>query len=382
MFVSPSLTSSPSFPVFPSALLTSAVLAALPPGSRPALTFVNRPGLGSLSSACPGPGLWAVGEIPVFNRYKAPVRGKAWSRGARGQPASAQLPLSEAAFLALSSGSEWPGGGSLAPSSRGGEKAIMSRDRGWGSSTGLWRLRAGSGSGRPRMDGPLSPRGTRSGRGRLAVSPAPSAALLTLWMRQEEHEGASLPSHQPRALPGLPSGRPYLPLEPGPGPSPFGGRGPGSPPSLCLEWRGASLGCYTSCTETVLGPPGGLGLRGGGLGVWYVLREGPLALSCSLGLTFCSLKVNVSVLWALACVPQTVSVCGRPCASGVQMHVACVCGCVGVCVCVWCEWARAPPLAQALHPEGEGRWPSRGASPGAHLLPCPPASQHLWVFGL
>ncbi|KAI4558566.1 hypothetical protein MJG53_013588 [Ovis ammon polii x Ovis aries] len=140
------------------------------------------------------------------------------------------------------------------------------------------------------MDGPLSPRGTRSGRGRLAVSPAPSAALLTLWMRQEEHEGASLPSHQPRALPGLPSGRPYLPLEPGPGPSPFGGRGPGSPPSLCLEWRGASLGCYTSCTETVLGPPGGLGLRGGGLGVWYVLREGPLALSCSLGLTFCSLK--------------------------------------------------------------------------------------------
>lgn len=59
-----------------------------------------------------------------------------------------------------------------------------------------------------------------------------------------------------------------------------------------------------------------------------------------------------------------------------------VCVCVGVCVCVWCEWARAPPLAQALHPEGEGRWPSRGASPGAHLLPCPPASQHLWVFGL
>uniref|UniRef100_A0A8C2P7P3 non-specific serine/threonine protein kinase n=1 Tax=Capra hircus TaxID=9925 RepID=A0A8C2P7P3_CAPHI len=89
-----------------------------------------RPGLGSLSSACPGPGLWAVGEIPVFNRHKAPVRGEAWSRGARGQPASAQLPLSEAAFLALSSGSEWPGGGSPAPSSRGGEKAIMSRDRG------------------------------------------------------------------------------------------------------------------------------------------------------------------------------------------------------------------------------------------------------------
>lgn len=74
---------------------------------------------------------------------------------------------------------------------------------------------------RARWDCPLSPRGTREWARRLAASPAPSAALLTLWMRQEEHEGASLPSHQPRALPGLPSGRPYLPLEPGPGPSPF-----------------------------------------------------------------------------------------------------------------------------------------------------------------
>lgn len=71
--------------------------------------------------------------------------------------------------------------------------------------------------------------------------------------------GASLPTHQPRALPGLPSGRPYLPLEPGPGPSPFRGQGPGSPPSLCLRRRGASLGCYTSRTETVLGLPADLG---------------------------------------------------------------------------------------------------------------------------
>ena len=53
-----------------------------------------------------------MGEIPVFNRRKAPVRGEAWSRG---QPASVQLLLSEAAFLALSSGSEWPGGGQSSP---------------------------------------------------------------------------------------------------------------------------------------------------------------------------------------------------------------------------------------------------------------------------
>lgn len=80
-----------------------------------------------------------------------------------------------------------------------------------------------------------------------------------------------------------------------------------------------------------IGPARRTWVRGGGLGVWNVPREGPLALFRSLGLTFCSLKVNASVLWALACVPQTVSVCGRPCASGVQMHVACVCGCVRVC---------------------------------------------------
>ena len=187
--------------------------------------------------------------------------------------------------------------------------------------------------------------------------------------------GASLPTHQPRALPGLPPGRPYLPLEPGPDPSPFLGRGLGSPPSLCLGRRGASLGCYTSRTETVLGPPGGLGLkRGWRWGLGTCRGRGPLTLSPSPGPTFCSLKVNVSVLWALPSVPQTVCV-------GAPVHLGCGCTwggcvctrvsgvCVCVCVCVWREWTRALPLAQALHPQGEGRWPSRGGTPGVHLLP-------------
>ena len=104
----------PPFPVFPSALCQTHLSGPCSPASRipscPHLCY--RPGLGSLSSACPGLGLWAVGEIPVFNRHKAPVRGEAWSRG---QPASAQLLLSEAAFLAPSSGSEWPGGGQSGP---------------------------------------------------------------------------------------------------------------------------------------------------------------------------------------------------------------------------------------------------------------------------
>lgn len=99
---------------FLSALCQTHLSGPCSPASRipscPHLCY--RPGLGSLSSACPGLGLWAVGEIPVFNRHKAPVRGEAWSRG---QPASAQLLLSEAAFLAPSSGSEWPGGGQSGP---------------------------------------------------------------------------------------------------------------------------------------------------------------------------------------------------------------------------------------------------------------------------
>ena len=66
----------------------------------------------------------------------------------------------------------------------------MSRDRGWGSSTGLWKLRAEWGSRRPHVDGARSPSGNPE-RVRLPgpVFPTPSAALLTLWMRQEEHEG-------------------------------------------------------------------------------------------------------------------------------------------------------------------------------------------------
>lgn len=82
----------------------------------------------------------------------------------------------------------------------------------------------------------------------------PHAALLTLWMRQEEHLGASLPDPQSRALPGLPSSWPYLPLDSEPGPGPSKDEGQDRPFSLCVGRRGASLGCYTSRTETVLGP--------------------------------------------------------------------------------------------------------------------------------
>ena len=151
--------------------------------------------------------------------------------------------------------------------------------------------------------------------------------------------GASLPTHQPRALPGLPPGRPYLPLEPRPDPSPFLGRGLGSPPSLCLGRRGASLGCYTSRTETVLGPPGGLGLkRGWRWGLGTCRGRGPLTLSPSPGPTFCSLKVNVSVLWALRlclrlCVWAPLCIWGAGARGvGVCAHVCRVCVCVCVCV--------------------------------------------------
>lgn len=80
-----------------------------------------------------------------------------------------------------------------------------------------------------------------------------------------------------------------------------------------------------------------------------MLREGPLALSCSLGLPFCSLKVSVSVLWALrVCASDCVCLWASLCIWGADARGVCV----GVCVCVWCEWARAPPLAPSTSSQG------------------------------
>lgn len=111
-------------------------------------------GSGDSPPPAPGPpGLWAVGEISVFNQPKAQhrVKGEAWSRGVyadfwSGRPQAAcpcccfcqRLPSGGppggqrpgAAFLALSLGSQWPGVGQSSPFSHGGRKAIMSRDRG------------------------------------------------------------------------------------------------------------------------------------------------------------------------------------------------------------------------------------------------------------
>ena len=168
----------PPFPVFPSALCQTHLSGPCSPASRvpscPHLCY--RPGLGSLSSACRGLGLWAVGEIPVFNRRKAPVRGEAWSRG---QPASVQLLLSEAAFLALSSGSEWPGGGQSSPLLPWGRKSNNVQGPGVGEQHGPVEAACRMGVQVPSCGrGPLSPRGTQSGCGHLALS-APPPQLLS-----------------------------------------------------------------------------------------------------------------------------------------------------------------------------------------------------------
>lgn len=90
--------------------------------------------------------------------------------------------------------------------------------------------------------------------GRGHAHPPPPSCSPDLWVKQKQLLGAACPPcPQPRALPGLPSSRPYLPLDPKPGPAPWrvGSR---VAPSCCLGQRGTSLSCYTSLTETVLGP--------------------------------------------------------------------------------------------------------------------------------
>ena len=196
------------------------------------------------------------------------------------------------------------------------------------------------------------------------ASPAtrtPSAALLTLWRR------LASPPTSPVPYQGfLPAGLTSC-CTPGLALAPFEAGGTDRPPSLCLGRRGASLSCYTSRTETVLGPVD-LGQRRGRAGVWYVLGWGPLRREApgrlptpTPGPTFCSLKVNLSALWALGvCLGLCVSV-------GVPVHLGCRCMwevCVRVCrVCV-CEGkcvlasgvrglcGPPHPPAQAFHPGG------------------------------
>lgn len=166
----------------------------------------------------PGPGLRAVGDILVFNQQKAPGRAKAWSRGAYlnfwlgrpRQPASALLLLPEAAFWwppvdsalcrlpcpVVRVGAAW---GRLAPFPLAVGKAVKSvawvaRRR------GPLKPRSGLGFGLPLVDGacvaPWAARSWRRASG-AASGPClrPSPALLTLWMRQQELSGASLPTH-------------------------------------------------------------------------------------------------------------------------------------------------------------------------------------------
>jgi hypothetical protein len=90
-----------------------------------------------------------------------------------------------------------------------GRKAIISRDRQRGfRGCGILANRARSLDLRwGNQEGPLF----------LALPPSISSNCSSApWVRQEEHSGASLPTLQPRALPGLPSGCPYLPLDPRP----------------------------------------------------------------------------------------------------------------------------------------------------------------------
>lgn len=130
--------------------------------------------------------------------------------------------------------------GSLsAATSPGAEKAILSRDR--------QRPLEAEGSGFGSMENGAKSLGLGGGNQDQELPPEPasfSQVALLILDRAGGTFGGQPSCLQLRALPGLPSSQPCLPL----GPIPFGWL------IFCLGQREANLGCYTSYTETVLGP--------------------------------------------------------------------------------------------------------------------------------
>lgn len=172
------------------------------------------------------------------------------------------------------------------------------------------------------------------------------------------------------------------------------GWGPASCPSLPGA-EGASLGCYTSHTETVLGPWTWVGVSVSlvRIGVRTSENGGSQATSLLPHLqdpAFCSLKVNMSKsprrCCGRTCVPWTVSV-GIPCCWDADACV-CVCTCVRVCACAHaheCPGSRVCMVCVGLGPTPGLSVSSHEESGYRIYLLSPllsPLPQHLWVFGI
>lgn len=330
-FASPSVTPSPPFPVFFFSPLPDSPQRTQQPclqdPSCPHLCSQTR--TGETLPPAQDPACWVAGGFQ-FLISTSPSEGRRWSGGptwisglaltgslplrccrprrlpSAGPPGGRHsivgLPSKPAVRLQVS----WPGG-CPAASPHGGRKAIMSRDRcglwelqeqrprasssGWGPGTlwGIWRGPLGGHC-------PSTPHAAPwpCGQGRRNIwgwPPLPPAPCLTR---------ASFQLALPPAGPG-----------PGLGPSEDGGRErPFSLPGV--EQHQPRL-LHISHRDSI-GPRGLGSKRGRGWCLQYVLGWGPgrretpghLTPSPSLILTFCSLKVNVSVLWALVSVPRTV----------------------------------------------------------------------------
>lgn len=237
LFASPPLTPFPVSSFQPSARLLSVDPVALPPAAcLPHFGAQIRTGETSpLPQHLPSGGWGDCGfrsTRPSGERKAGCLSERGALRAADSAPGSPPR---------LPSGSEWPGEGAARPSPHG-SKAVMPGQAG--------PAAAGAGPGLPRagsalVGSPERPRGWTLPPGAPCCSPDPVDKVGGTFGAQSAHPRApclTRASFQP-ALP---------PAGPGPGPAPprMGSALPLSLPGR----RGASLGCYTSCTETVLAP--------------------------------------------------------------------------------------------------------------------------------
>lgn len=393
LFTSLSLTSSPPFLVFssPSAKLTTAVPTALTPGSRSVLTVVPRPGCEGLSPPLATvPCLGAVGEIPVVNT--SPGEGRSMELG--GTCLNFWPGCQQAAYLCAAVPAEAAFSRDRAPSERcrgAALEALLLSSVTWrrgvqspfpheaekqqcpGASESLWKLCDWVGLG---VGTHTSEPETRGHRLWALPSPIPQAAFQALWTKREKLLGASLPVLQPSTLPEFPSSQHYVVLASKPGLCPLHGWGLGTPPSLCVERKGATRAETEFSSIGPCEPESRRSWEWVSLvlprveGLWEVRLQATSPPPLSPGPAFCSLKANTCQCCGYVCAYLELCVFswGSLCIWDADAH--------RTCVCMHVEYARVTASmfrSRVCGSLGPHPWPE-------HFILWKRGAGHIWVM--